>query len=369
MEVYLSVFVLLFGLAALDVYSGRPSVSRPLLALGTTVLVLLIGLRWETGNDWVPYLQYYRAAYVDSLFGFEPGYRLLVLFAHWVGLDYTGFLLLSGTIYMTAFALVFARFRYPTVLLLLFYCVYVLGFMGTQRQTLALGFTSLAMLCFYDRKRATGLALVLGATFFHYTALISALALAVPRARLSFRALSAVLLSAALLYHFDALGALVEVGLDTVLGDGYLARRLLSYSAGSEWVSAAGFGPLMETLWVAKRLALVCAFWFFCSRERPSLDNYLVNLYALSVALFLVAYKGIPLLALRGPLYFGFFEVVLTYLALQRIGGWFWRESVLAIGGALAAARLYAGIMLYAPDLYLPYKSVVVNADYARFMY
>jgi len=39
------------------------------------------------------------------------------------------------------------------------------------------------------------------------------------------------------------------------------------------------------------------------------------------------------------------------------------------IGGALAAARLYAGIMLYAPDLYLPYKSVVTSVDYARFTY
>jgi hypothetical protein len=25
--------------------------------------------------------------------------------------------------------------------------------------------------------------------------------------------------------------------------------------------------------------------------------------------------------------------------------------------------------MLYAPDLYVPYKSVVVNSDYARLMY
>jgi len=56
-------------------------------------------------------------------------------------------------------------------------------------------------------------------------------------------------------------------------------------------------------------------------------------------------------------------------LALQRLGGWFRRESLLVIGGALAAARLYAGIMLYAPDLYLPYKSVVTSVDYARFTY
>ena len=368
MEVYVSAFVLLAVLAALDLYSGRASVSRFALAAGTLLLVLLIGLRWETGNDWTPYLQYYQAAH-EPPFGFEPGYRLLVWLAQSAGLDYTGFLTLSAAIYMSAFALVFARFRHPTVLLLFFYCVYLLGFMGTQRQSLALGFTSLAMLKFYDRKHASALALVCLGTLFHYTAAISAMAFAVPRSRLSLRALTAVLLAAALLYHYDVAGALVESTLDAVVGGGYLARRLLAYSGGSDWLQAAGFGPLMELLWLVKRLALVVAFWLLCSRERPSLDNYLVNLYVLSVALFLVTYKGIPLLALRGPLYFGFFEVVLTYLALRRVGGWFRRETLLALGGALAAARLYAGIMLYAPDLYVPYKSVVVNADYERFTY
>jgi hypothetical protein len=368
LEVYLNAFVLLFALAALDVYSGRAGVSRLTLAIGTVLLVLLIGLRWETGNDWLPYLRYYEALQ-EPPFGFEPGYRLLVHVAQRAGLDYTGFLTLSAAIYMSAFAVLFARFRYPTVLLLLFYCVYLLGFMGTQRQTLALGFTSIAMLRFYDRKRASGVALVLLGTLFHYTAIVSLLALAVPRARLSLRALAAVLLAAATLYHFDVVGAVVESGLNAVIGGGYLARRLLAYSAGTDWVRAAGYGPFLELLWIAKRLALVAAFWLLCSRERRSLDNYLVNLYALSVAMFLVTYKGIPLLALRGPLYFGFFEIVLTYFALQRLGGWFRRESLVAIGGVLAAARLYAGIMLYAPDLYVPYKSVVVNSDYARFMY
>ena len=52
MQVYVSVFMLLLALVALDLYSGRPSVSRLSLAAGTLMLVLLVGLRWETGNDW-----------------------------------------------------------------------------------------------------------------------------------------------------------------------------------------------------------------------------------------------------------------------------------------------------------------------------
>ncbi|HEX7235973.1 MAG TPA: EpsG family protein [Gammaproteobacteria bacterium] len=370
MEVYINAFVLLFALAALDVYSGRKAVSRLTLGVGTVLLVLLIGLRWETGNDWGPYLHYYRALQGDPSSSFEPGYRALVWVARRAGLEYSTFLTLSAAIYMSAFAVVFSRFRHPAVLLLLFYSVYLLGFMGTQRQTLALGFTSLAILRFYDRKNASALALVLVGMLFHYTAIISLLAIAVPRSRLSLRAVAAVLLAASALYYFDVIGSLIESGTNALVGgEGYLARRLLAYSAGGEWVQASTFGPLMELLWLVKRIALVVVFWLLCSRERRSLDNYLVNLYVLSVVVFLVTYKGVPLLALRGPLYFALFEIGLTCLALQRLGGWFRRESLLWIGGVLAAARLYAGIMLYAPDLYVPYKSVVVNTDYARFTY
>lgn len=370
MEIYLDVFVLLFALAALDVYIGRRDVSIFTLAAGVVLLVPFIGLRWETGNDWVPYLLYYDESNVVSIPGQELGYRWFVLLAQRAGLDYTDFLMLSAAIYMSAFAIVFARFRHPAVLLLFFYCVYLLGFMGTQRQTLAMGFTSVAMLRFYDRKFASGVALCLLGTSLHYTALISLAAIGVPRSRLSAPAFAAVLLAAVALYRFDLAGAFVERGANIAIGDGYLARRLLKYSGETELSQmTAGLSPLLELLWVLKRLVLVVVFWLFCSRKKPSLDNHLVNLYALSVALFLATYKGIPLLALRGPLYFGFFEIVLTYRALQRIGGWFRRESLLIVGGAIAAARLYAGIMLYAPALYVPYKSVLLNTDYLRFMY
>jgi hypothetical protein len=369
-EVYLDVFVLLLALAAVDVYVGRRDVSALTLAFGVVLLVLFIGLRWETGNDWTPYLVYFENEPRGGLLnGFEPGYRELVLLAHRVGLGYTGFMLLSASIYMSAFAVVFSRFRHPSVLLLFFYCGFLLGFMGTQRQALAMGFTSIAMLRFYDRKFASGAALCLLATSFHYTALISLAAAAVPRSRLSKRAFVALLVGAAALYHFDVAGALVESGLNVVTGDGYLGRRLLAYSTNTDLAQATGLSPLLEVLWLLKRVVLAVLFWILCSRRKRCLDNYLVNLYAVSVVLFLATYKAIPILALRGPLYFGFVEIVLTYIALQRLGGWFRRESLLILGGILGAARLYAAIILYAPALYLPYKSVVLNTDYLRFMY
>ena len=51
MEVYITAFVLLFAMAALDVYSGRRDVSRLTLMLGTVLLVLLIGLLLWNNRD------------------------------------------------------------------------------------------------------------------------------------------------------------------------------------------------------------------------------------------------------------------------------------------------------------------------------
>jgi hypothetical protein len=371
MEIYLAVFVLLFALSAVDVYCGRRDLRLMCLALGTVLVILLIGLRWETGNDWQPYLRFYGSLrdFTTTISTFEPAYRALAWLANRAGLSYTGFLLLSAAIYMSAFALVFARFRNPTVLLLFFYCVYVLGFMGTQRQTIAMGFATLALFKFYDRRIAVGILLVLVAAAFHYTAIICLLALAVPRERVSFAMLIGVLLGGFLLYRLDVAGGMVERLLNVLTGQGYLLRRLLAYGVGEAWTQNQPFGPFAELLWFGKRIALVVAFWFLCSRNRRSVDNYLVNLYALSVLLFLALYKAMPLVALRGPLYFAVLEIVLIYLALRRVGGGFNRETLVLLGGPLAAARLYAALWLYAPALYLPYKAVFVNTDFARFVY
>jgi hypothetical protein len=370
-EVYLCTFVVLFAIAAIDLSSAERSTRLICAAASATIVVLLIGLRWETGNDWQPYLDYYEAsAYFSSVPSlFEPGYRLLVLASHALGLGYSSFLLLSAAIYMAAFTTTFARFRHPSVLVLMFFAIYVLGFMGTQRQTLALGFTCLAILRLYDRKIASGIALVLLAASLHYTALVTLLALVVPRTRLSSLGFGGALLAGVALYQFDVVGSGIVAAIDAVTGQGYLGARLLAYSAGGSWAQAPEQSAVAQALWFAKRMALAVAFWLLCSRPKPSLDNYLVNLYVLSVVLFLALAKAVPLLALRGPLYFAVFEVVLIYLALYRIGGSFRREALLLLGGPLAAARLYAAIALYAPSLYLPYKSVLLNTDYARFMY
>jgi hypothetical protein len=371
MEIYISVFALLLALSAVDVYSQRRDLKILCLAFGTVLVVLLIGLRWETGNDWRPYLEFYRQLQNFATPGrrFEPGFTWFAWLTARAGLSYTSFLTLSAAIYMTAFGVVFARFRHPTVLLLFFYCVYVLGFMGTQRQTLAMGFASLAMLKFYDRRLLAGLLLVALATTFHYTALVCVLALPVPRVRVRFAVLLGLLLSGYVLYRLDVVGTLVEHVVNAVIGDGYLVRRLIAYGAGGEWSQNQTAGPLAEVLWFVKRIALVFAFWLLCSRGKKSLDNYLVNLYALSVLLFLALWKAVPLIALRGPLYFAVFEIVLMYLALVRIGGRFKRESLVLLGGPLAAARLYVALLLYVPELYLPYKAIVLNSDYARFVY
>src|SRR5215471_11538010 len=97
--------MLLFALAALDLYVDRRDVSIVTLSGGVVLLVLFVGLRWETGNDWIPYLLYYNESNVVSIPGFEPGYRVLVLLAQRAGLDYTGFLMLSAAIYMSSLAI------------------------------------------------------------------------------------------------------------------------------------------------------------------------------------------------------------------------------------------------------------------------
>ena len=369
MEIYVATFALLLLLCVVESYASQPMVRTACLVIGVIALTLFAGLRWETGNDWRPYWQYYSEIRSLDTFSheYDPAFRALAFGAHSLGMTYTGFLLVSSAIYLSLFAWVFTRYRHPCVLLLLFFSIYLLGFMGTQRQTLALGFTSVAIIQCYSRRWLAAGSCLVAAVLFHITAIVSLLALAVPRVKIKFGLLIAAMLLGFLALRLDLVGTLVETALNQLFGDGYLARRLLAYSAGSAWENTiAGFNPLTELLWFAKRGTLVVVFWLLCSTPSRSLNNYLVNLYALSVVLFLFFIKSVPLIALRAGLYFSVFEVVLLYLCLTKLRPYLTREIFLIGASTLAAARLYAGVVLYEPDLYLPYKAVWVEVDHTR---
>ncbi|QYE35959.1 EpsG family protein [Polymorphobacter sp. PAMC 29334] len=350
----------------MEIYVDDPALKPSLGLACIVILTLFSGLRWETANDWGNYLEFFRfTRSVDyNPFDFEVGFRALVVACRWVGLGYTGFLLVSALISNAAFVYIFARLGPVAVLSVMYFCSYYLGYIGTQRQTLAGAFAGLALLAFFDGKRVRAVALVAVASLFHSSAVVCLLGLVVPRRSLPLRVLAAagVVIGGLAL----AAGPIVSRLLEGAGLGGPVFGKLLSYV-----VKDGGLAPPIDNIFLGaiKRAMLGCLFAVACRDRFASLSNYILNLYLLSVALFFMFLAIIPLLALRIGLYFTFFENYLIYVTIVRLAQRYWREATTASLVLLSSLRLYWSITGYESALFVPYKSIFSYQDHSRFAY
>lgn len=366
MEVYATVFCLLAAFAIVELYAHEGSLKMPLAIASIIVLTLVSGLRWETGNDWLNYYENYQFAtsLKHNETEFEIGYRALAVACRSIGLDYTGFLLVSSLLANMVFVYVFARLGPVGLLSLMYYCSYFLGNMGTQRQTLAAALVALAVILVFDRRTIAAVVAVAVATMFHVSAAVGLIALVMPRRS---PGLSAAMLAAGLALA----GAWILRTYATTLvglapGGNFVLGKLLSYVVAD---AATVAEPVNVALASAKRIIFSAAFLFLCRSTRPSLENYILNLYLISVLLFFAFITTIPILALRSGQYFTIFENYLIYVAVINLTARYWREASAAGLILMSAMRLYWSTTGYEAQLFIPYKSVVGDRDHQRFLY
>jgi hypothetical protein len=367
LELYVLIFLVTALLVPTDVVRLTLTARAALLSLPWMLLLYLAGARWQTGNDWNSYFDYYTdlEAIDDYAGDFEIGYRMLAWLVKTAGLPYGGFLFVSAVVYMSCFYLAFRRQRGAMMLILLFYCTYLLGWMGTARQVIALGLTACAGECLLERRRIAFVALVALATTFHQTAILFLVAPLLNRPLRSPQFYLFVVFLASIL---GQLLLLVVPGLvDSLSGVQGLGDKVVLYSrVGADELNHE-LGSTLGVLWYVKRLVFLILF--LAVREKfdtPRLAFYF-NAYVASVVFFLLLNPVLPILAIRGSNYFSIYELFLLS-ALVTTRGRF-AALVIPFLVVLSAQRLYTGLYAYHPDLFIPYKGLFINEELRREMY
>ncbi len=367
MEPYLFIFLVTAVLVPADRLNFTQQASIANLSIPFLLLLLLTGTRVSTGNDWLPYHDYFAnlSEIGDKSEDFEIGYRLFAYLAKLSGLSYETFIFLSSSIYLSFFFLVFRKQRGANTLVLLFFCTYLLGWMGTARQVMAIALTVIAGQSLLEGHRARFIVLVLLAGFFHQTAVVFLLAwfLLRPISKLS------TYITIIVICIFG--GQVGKVGLslllDRMTGIVGIGEKVIFYAnLGSEELEQAA-GALLGTLWYIKRLLFLGFFLLLRRHFNTQALAFYFNAYVLSVALFLIINPTFPILATRGSNYFAVYELfLLASLITTRI-----KYSVLFIPFLiiLSGQRLYTSIYAYHPDLYIPYKGLFINKDIHREAY
>lgn len=370
MEVYIITLLLIFIFGILDLRLKLSDFQRNCyVGLLYIIIVIQIGLRWETGTDWNPYLENfeisddYNIVLLNSLTGFEIGYGTFVFIIKQIFDSYSFFLVLHATIfYATIFRTSKKYSPYFFISLLFFYATNI-GIVGSNRQLLAIAICLMSLPFVIDRKPIKFFAVIIIATLFHSSAILFGIYYFFNKKYKWYIVLSSLLVA-------------------FVISKTSLPEKLFSLAGGvgemaSSKVEAYGDGAKeamkdasLSIFGLIKRILFLLLFSLNMKYLSEKLSYYkiLYNGYAFGLFLYFLFSSSLIIIVNRGSLYFNIMESFLISSQFFVIGSRTDKAFMFVILLIISILLLIQSIAPY-PDLFDPYKSLFYNQDFYREMY
>lgn len=368
-RIYLLLYACLAAAMLIELFYENEIVSRWLARAGMLAVILLIGLRWETGTDWLPYLRVFytndtTSDYDAVVFGIDQGYILFNRAIYALSTDYTWFLIVDAFIAMIPIYIFIEKStKFPVMGVYLFYTSYAIThFMGSNRRMIAIGFVCLGFLYLSRNERLRTRwhrwALPFGvAMFVHRTSLAALPGLLVSRKAWPTWAVIGGLLAALLLGMGGIPFTVLEL-LARSLADftGITAvEKLIFYTSGDAQLDAEFDVVRQAILGVAKRSTVLAIFILFMRYGRPSeYAQRLFNIYIVGCAIYF-ALLGSPIFQVIST-YYSIVEIVLIPIIFYNIPSFKIPYTLYLI--IVPLFLLLSSLSPYL-DLYVPYHSIL----------
>ncbi len=371
MTIYLFVFWVLAQSAVLMELNLTRRAKIGFLVLSYLILVVFVGLRWETGNDWDNYYQHYihLPSPPEELSHFEIGYRAFSLAAHAIGLPFACFNLIYAAVYL---GLIFLSFKHDNFkisgwLVLQLFAPFLMGLMGTTRQVMAMAICMFSVRYLVWRDWLKFLLCVAAATAFHISALVFLLAWPLSRLQLTFRRIWIIFVLVIVAAVFDVGGTVIRAAEEraTILRLADVASRIeLEQQSNAEQFKPAS--AYASVLLAASRVSLLALFVLCYRLFSEESDQLYLKFYLFSIILIVLLSSSVYVLAERITLYFSIFQIHLLATLLHRFKPRVVRIACCTVLILLSLARLYTGTHSIRPQIYIPYKGVFINQDVKR---
>ena len=369
MLIYWIIFSFLACISIASSFKMNKDVNSLALLSSFTLLVLFIGLRNETGNDWYPYLDYYESLGTNFEIEnhFEVGYQFFSKAFSWIGLSYPQFLFLSTLIYLSIYFWVFSKNKCSNVLVLLFYSSYLLGLMGTGRQVLALGLCLLAGQFLLEGKKRNFFITVFIAFLLHKAAIIFFLAYFFINKNISNKNYLFIIIGSII---FSSLQGFIYIILNFF---GQLSSKIQDQL--NAYIVSDGSSPIYYVddfkllfLLYAKRIIFALFFIFSKRFIKKSIFqyNFYLNCYVFSLVLFFIFYNTFPAIAVRISLYFYIYDLFLFCIILFNLNGKY--KLLFFILIIIICVQRLLTIFIADTDFLLPYKGPYLNESLIRDM-
>lgn len=370
MTVYIIVFWILALVALLMELNLTRKARLTLLSLACFLLILFVGLRWQTGNDWTNYYRFYihLPSPPEQFAYFEPGFKILSAIIAKSGLPFAGFNLIYAAIYLT---LMFLSFKHENLdisgwLALELYSPFLFGLMGTTRQVMAMAICMYSVRYLLSRESFKFLTCVAIASTFHISALVFLLAWPIARFRLTLVRFWAIFAAVFLASVLNLGGLAVQTAEDHIAALRFVDLashlELEEQSSPQEFQHGAGatFLPTIE------RVSLLTIFLLLFPLYSQESDQLYLKFYILGIVIVVLLDSTVYVLAERVALYFSIFQIYLLALLTRRMNRRVLRQLCCVALLLLSFGRLYTATHASSPRIFIPYKGVLINRDVRR---
>lgn len=365
------IYLVLYGWLALamlvELFYENEQLSRWMARSGALLIILMIGLRWYTGTDWLAYMKVFytndtSSDYDSTVFGIDQGYILFNRFMYEISKNYSLFLIVDATIAIGAiYVFIEKSTKLPNMGVYIFYTSYaVTHFMGSNRRMLAIGFACVGFL-FLRRslpiwREWPRWAVPFGiAATFHRTSLAAVPGLVVSkRAWPTWMVVFGLLACLGLGISGAPFAALEALGNTLSQYTGItLVEKLVFYTSGEAQLNADFDVARQAVLGVIKRSSVLLILVTYMRLGRP--DRYsqqLYNIYITGCALYFLM-VGSPIFQIIST-YYSIVEIVLIPIVFSQLP----RLKVLyAIYLLLIPFMLLMSSLMPYVDMYVPYHS------------
>lgn len=361
MIIYLTIFCILVLFGFLDIIRLKGNQKVIFIFVIFILFILLDGLRWETGTDWSLYQDFFLKNSKEKWMVFEPGYVLINQIIYSISGNYSVFLIfIAFLIYSLYLKSINDYAIYPLITILFFYCFFI-GYMGMNRQHIALAISLFSFRYIISKEFWKFSLCVAIAALFHRTAFIFFVTYFLNRSIQPY----SLLLGLIIVYLLNpVIASLIKPFVSAMPSQ--IAYKLNIYLVSEDTNST--FGIIMGTM---KRALIFLPLYLNKNRLKekyPSVE-LMLNIYFLSLLIYVLFNNSVQVFVSRGNLYFGtLFEIFLIPFFLVIVKKNFSQIIIYFLFMIFAMLTLIKSIsVLY--DLFVPYKGLFINLQYQRILY
>ena len=333
------------------------------------ILVLQMGLRWETGTDWNSYLNHF--VEIDNFSstsplnnGFEFGYNFFVWLVKLFTNSYSLFLLIHSFLF---YYLLFKSYKYLSsnfyLSILIFYCLFI-GLEGSNRQLLSLVICIYSLKFLIESKVKYFIFFVGIATLIHTSSVLFLLYYFFNR-KISGKYLLIMLILAFLIGNMGFSNSIFQI-LGNLLG----INSSLKVSTYLEYANSTLENERLSLIGVFKRIILLIIFYSL--RNKITTHNFTYNLlfngYFIGLVFYLLFYKSLLIMISRGSVFFNAMEPLLMSSIIIVLPKNSVKYLYLMLMFVVSILYFLQSISHYS-DLFIPYKGIFINTELNREMY